>query len=145
MGKWTLWTIIIKSYFPSSINFFSKKIFLWGYCSFQHNTIKPKKSYLGKEAFCGPMFIEHFRLEFTQRTRFRKETAIIEMQLSLNTWGKYSQKHPSLLSGSSHLTKILIQFEHIRLLHESPRVVLNSLRDKFWIVRRFCWVRAVIL
>ena len=41
------------------------------------------------------------------------------------------QKHPLLLDGSDHFTKLLIHHKHIRLHHLGVRIVLSELRSKF--------------
>ncbi|XP_023711286.1 uncharacterized protein LOC111866509 [Cryptotermes secundus] len=45
------------------------------------------------------------------------------------------QRHPLLLDGQHHFTKLLIQQTHIRLHHLGLRMVLSELRDEFWILR----------
>ncbi|XP_052743807.1 uncharacterized protein LOC128198008 isoform X1 [Bicyclus anynana] len=44
----------------------------------------------------------------------------------------YDKKHPILLQASSHLTKILFQYEHVRLMHAGPSHLLASIRNRFW-------------
>ena len=56
----------------------------------------------------------------------------------------YEKKHPILLSNKSNFTKLLIKFEHERLLHASPRTVYCSLHDKYWILRARSTIRGVI-
>lgn len=49
-----------------------------------------------------------------------------------NTNFDFEKKHPALLSGKHHLTKLLMRAEHLRLLHAGPQLLLSSFRDQFW-------------
>ena len=53
------------------------------------------------------------------------------------------QKHPVIILGSYHFTKLLIRAEHHRLLHGGPRVVYTSLANRFHIIGGFKAVRSV--
>ncbi len=55
----------------------------------------------------------------------------------------YSQRHPMILHGNHHLTKLLVQLEHIRLLHAGPTLVLSSLSRRFHIIRMKNTVRSI--
>lgn len=44
----------------------------------------------------------------------------------------YSKKHPILLSSNHHLTKLIFEFEHERLLHAGPQQLLACIRCEFW-------------
>ncbi|KAJ8911369.1 hypothetical protein NQ315_011662, partial [Exocentrus adspersus] len=44
----------------------------------------------------------------------------------------YSKKHPILLSPKHHLTKLIFESEHKRLLHAGPQLLLSTIRDTFW-------------
>lgn len=52
----------------------------------------------------------------------------------------YNQKHPIVLSGSSSLSKLLVEYEHVKLLHAGPQQLLYNLRQRFWILngRNLC-------
>lgn len=52
----------------------------------------------------------------------------------------YDQKHPIVLSGSCALSILLVEHEHIKLLHAGPQQLLYSMRQKFWIIngRNLC-------
>ncbi|XP_041981062.1 uncharacterized protein LOC121734506 [Aricia agestis] len=41
-------------------------------------------------------------------------------------------KHPILLSSKNHVTKLLFEHEHRKLLHAGPQALLASLRTRFW-------------
>ena len=56
----------------------------------------------------------------------------------------YSQKHPIILHGNHHLTKLLVRLEHIRLLHAGPTLVFSSLSRRFHILRMKKTVRSVV-
>ncbi|XP_072375607.1 uncharacterized protein [Diabrotica undecimpunctata] len=47
---------------------------------------------------------------------------------------EYAKKHPALLSSKHPLTKLLVEWEHERLLHAGPQAVLSSIREQFWII-----------
>jgi len=44
-------------------------------------------------------------------------------------------RHPLLLDGQHHFTKLLILQTHIRLHHLGVRIILAELREEFWILR----------
>lgn len=44
----------------------------------------------------------------------------------------YEKKHPVLLSGTHHLTKLIFRAEHLRLLHAGPQMLLSSIREIYW-------------
>lgn len=56
----------------------------------------------------------------------------------------YDKLHPMILPKSSHITTLLIQREHVRLLHAGAKLVLSSLSQKFWIVSAAREVKKVI-
>ncbi|XP_052737195.1 uncharacterized protein LOC128198057 [Bicyclus anynana] len=41
-------------------------------------------------------------------------------------------KHPMLLSVKHHLTKLLFEQEHLKLVHAGPQALLASIRTRFW-------------
>ena len=46
----------------------------------------------------------------------------------------YSDTHPVILSGKHQLTKLIIRFEHTRLLHAGPTLLSSSLSEKYHII-----------
>lgn len=44
----------------------------------------------------------------------------------------YGKKHPILISSNHIFTKLLFQYEHVRLLHTGAQSLLNSIRQTFW-------------
>lgn len=44
----------------------------------------------------------------------------------------YNKKHPMLLSSKHYLTRLIFEYEHIRLLHAGPQQLLFSVRQRFW-------------
>lgn len=44
----------------------------------------------------------------------------------------FNKKHPLILSGKHHLTKLIFKREHLRLLHAGPQALLSSLREMYW-------------
>nr|CAH7760091.1 unnamed protein product [Callosobruchus chinensis] len=46
---------------------------------------------------------------------------------------QFSFKHPAILAGKHHLSILLCQYEHKRLLHAGPQQTLYSLRQRYWI------------
>lgn len=55
----------------------------------------------------------------------------------------YSTKHSIVLSSKHIFTKILIEYEHERLLHAGPQITLASLRQHFWLISGRSAVRHV--
>jgi len=44
----------------------------------------------------------------------------------------FNKKHPLILSGKHHLTKLIFEREHVRLLHVGPQTLLAAIRDTYW-------------
>ncbi|XP_052745323.1 uncharacterized protein LOC128199488 [Bicyclus anynana] len=44
----------------------------------------------------------------------------------------FDMKHPMLLSVKHHLTKLLFEQEHLKLMHAGPQALLASIRTRFW-------------
>lgn len=49
-----------------------------------------------------------------------------------NSEFSFDKKHPIILHPSHFLTKLIFNYEHIRLLHCGPNHLLSSIRDKYW-------------
>lgn len=56
----------------------------------------------------------------------------------------YGKKHPILLSGKHHLSRLIVIDEHLKLLHAGPQLLLSSLRENFWITSGRNLVRGVV-
>ena len=52
-----------------------------------------------------------------------------------NTSLNESSKHPILLPSNHTFTEMILQEEHLRLLHAPPKLLLSSIRKRFWPVR----------
>ena len=46
----------------------------------------------------------------------------------------YSQSHPVILDGKHSIAKIIIQSEHLRLMHAGPTLLSSSLNQRFHII-----------
>ena len=46
----------------------------------------------------------------------------------------YDSKHPIVLPPSAHITRLIIEREHIRILHAGAQLTHHSLRQRWWIV-----------
>ena len=46
----------------------------------------------------------------------------------------YSSQHPVILSGKHPVTKLMIHFDHLRLLHAGPTLLACSLNHRFYIL-----------
>ena len=55
----------------------------------------------------------------------------------------YTNQHPVILHGTHHVTKLLIQSEHLRLLHAGPTLLFSSLSRRLHIVRGRNAVRSI--
>lgn len=53
----------------------------------------------------------------------------------------YFQKHPAILDQKHRLTKLLIEYYHVKLNHQGQELIINELRQKFWILRMRSAVR----
>ncbi|XP_045501378.1 uncharacterized protein LOC123698678 [Colias croceus] len=47
----------------------------------------------------------------------------------------YNKKHPVLLSGKHRFSRLLCEYEHKRLLHAGPQLLVYSMRERWWILR----------
>jgi len=47
----------------------------------------------------------------------------------------YDQKHQVILTPKCHLSELIVQHEHIRLLHGGPQLIHSSLCQRFWITK----------
>ena len=56
----------------------------------------------------------------------------------------YDSKHQIILHPHSHLTKLNIEGEHLRLLHAGVQLTQHSLRQKYWITNDKSYIRSVI-
>ena len=56
----------------------------------------------------------------------------------------YDTKHPIVLNPSAHITRLIIEREHIRLLHAGAQLVHHSLRQRWWIVNAKLVIRSII-
>ncbi|CAH2093449.1 unnamed protein product [Euphydryas editha] len=55
----------------------------------------------------------------------------------------FEQKHPIILPKESRITGLIIQREHIRLLHAGPKLLLASLNQKYWLVNGIRQVKKI--
>lgn len=64
---------------------------------------------------------------------FLDERSIIRVGGRLaNSSFDFDKKHPIVLSGKHLFTKLLLESEHVRLLHCGPQQLLAVIRDRFW-------------
>ena len=56
----------------------------------------------------------------------------------------YNSKHQIILHPQSHLTRLNIENEHIRLLHAGVQLTQCSLRQRYWIINDTSYIRSVI-
>ncbi|XP_029677950.1 uncharacterized protein LOC115244447 [Formica exsecta] len=56
----------------------------------------------------------------------------------------YDERHPVILPGSSHLTRLIIEACHRRTLHVGVQLTLGSIRQQYWIPRGRQLVKEVI-
>ncbi|XP_073943810.1 uncharacterized protein isoform X2 [Choristoneura fumiferana] len=92
----------------------------------------------------GEMFPEEYRILKLQRklpaknrllnlTPFLDSNDIIRVGGRLdNSPYSYDQKHPALLCSKHHLTKIIFETQHIKLLHEGPQGLLANIRQQYY-------------
>lgn len=45
----------------------------------------------------------------------------------------FNKKHPILLCGKHHLSKLIFRYEHIRQLHAGPQLLLYTVRQIYWV------------
>ncbi|KAJ8949785.1 hypothetical protein NQ314_008112 [Rhamnusium bicolor] len=46
----------------------------------------------------------------------------------------FDKVHPLILSADHYLTKLLFRYEHCRLLHAGPQLLLSSIRESYWVL-----------
>lgn len=56
----------------------------------------------------------------------------------------YGRTHPILLPKRHKLTKLLLEREHLRLLHCGPQLLLNAVREQYWPLSGRCLARQVV-
>lgn len=44
----------------------------------------------------------------------------------------FEKKHPIVLQSTHHVTKLLFEFEHRRLMHAGPQLLLSTIRENYW-------------
>lgn len=70
---------------------------------------------------------------FSQLSPFLDDSGVVRVGGRLdNTNFDFNKKHPMLLDGKHHFTKLLMKAEHLRLLHAGPQLLLASFREQFW-------------
>lgn len=65
---------------------------------------------------------------------FIDETKLIRVggRLSNSPDFDYNKKHPILLSAKHYFTHLLFRYEHLRLLHAAPQLLLFTIRESWW-------------
>jgi hypothetical protein len=56
----------------------------------------------------------------------------------------YDQKHQVILPAKCHLSILIVQQEHIRLLHGGPQLMHSSLHQRFWITKGRMLCRKIV-
>jgi hypothetical protein len=56
----------------------------------------------------------------------------------------YDHKHQIILPPSHHLTRLVVENEHLRMLHANGQLLLSSLRQRFWIVNGKTAIRKIL-
>ena len=56
----------------------------------------------------------------------------------------YEAKHPLILSGTSHVTRLIIEDVHRRVGHQGREHVLAALRERFWVIKGNTAVRRAL-
>lgn len=56
----------------------------------------------------------------------------------------YAQKHQLILPKESRLTHLIIEYEHIKLLHASQKLILSNLNQRYWIVNGLRLIKHII-
>lgn len=56
----------------------------------------------------------------------------------------YDKKHPAIIPKSSHIASMLVEREHLRLLHAGPKLVLSSLSQKYYLISGIREVKKVV-
>lgn len=61
----------------------------------------------------------------------KEELIRVGGRLHASSFG-FEKKHPIVLDSRHHFTKLLFEYEHNRLLHAGPQLLLSSVREQFW-------------
>lgn len=56
----------------------------------------------------------------------------------------FAQRHPIILPKASHITKLIIRKEHLRLKHAGLKLILCSLNEQYWIINANREIKSVI-
>lgn len=57
---------------------------------------------------------------------------------------EFEKRHSFILSKSHTLTKLLVRYYHLKLMHAGPQHLLASLREKYWIISGRCLTKQVV-
>jgi len=74
---------------------------------------------------------------------YKKGLLIVGGRLQQSTL-PYQTMHQMILPSNHHFTQLVVSAEHIRLHHAGPKLLIASLREKYWIPRIGNLVRKVI-
>lgn len=55
-------------------------------------------------------------------------------RIDASTLYSYDKRHPILLNAKHYLARLLFEFEHKRLLHAGPQLILASVRERYWTI-----------
>lgn len=64
-------------------------------------------------------------------------------RLDSSSYG-YEKKHPIILDGKHHFTKLLFRREHMHLLHAGPQALLYAVRETVWPLGGRCLARRTV-
>jgi transposase InsO family protein len=65
-------------------------------------------------------------------------------RLGASTELSFDERHPVILDGSCHITRLLVQHYHTRALHANHETVVNNVRERFWVTSIRPTVKAVV-
>lgn len=87
----------------------------------------------------------HARSCILNLTPFLDDDGILRVggRLKLSNFS-YDKKHPIVLPKNDHLTYLIVQSEHLKLLHAGPKLLLASLREKYWPINGKCLCKKVV-
>lgn len=112
-------------------------------CSLEPNELKQSLEYLLKtsqrESFMAEIETLARGKPLKSKSSILQLTPFLDEHNVLRVGGRltnsdldFDRKHPALLSGKHHFTKILMEAEHIRLFHAGPQLLLCTFREKYW-------------
>ena len=89
--------------------------------------------------------------EISNKSNIKSLTPFLDKDGLLRVGGRlqhsklcYDNIHQLILPQSHHFTKLVVEAQHVKLLHAGPQLLISSIREQFWIPNIKKLIRAVL-